>query len=290
MPYTVELDAFHGPLDLLLYLVKRNEVDVLDIPIAQLADQFLVYVQAMRAELDIEFAGDFMVMAATLMEIKSRSLLPTEARVTADDAPDPRRELVRQLLEYRKFKDAAAALEAKAEEAGTRLARQEPPEPITDRGPKVRAVELWDLVSAFARLMRETQSLQPATIAVDDTPQHVYEAQFRERVAAAGGRLPFRAAFPPPYFKARLIGIFLAILELIRHRGLGLDQPEPDGEIYLVELPDPLPEGEPEETAAPVFASTGIVCSDPHQRSRRCRVFEPRSSSKRASAAAAPTR
>jgi segregation and condensation protein A len=244
MPYTVELDAFHGPLDLLLYLVKRNEVDVLDIPIARLADQFLAYVQAMR-ELDIEFAGEFLVMTATLMEIKSRSLLPADAQVAEDDAPDPRRELVRQLLEYRKFKDAAAALEARAEEAGTRLPRLEPAEPAAGRGPKVRPVELWDLVSAFARLMRETQSLQPATIAVDDTPQHVYEAQIKERVAASGGRLAFRDAFTPPYFKARLIGVFLAVLELIRHRGLGLEQPEPEGEIYLVEWRgEPEPEGE----------------------------------------------
>jgi segregation and condensation protein A len=250
MPYTVELDAFHGPLDLLLYLVKRDEVDVLDIPIAKLADQFLAYISAMR-ELDIEFAGEFLVMTATLMEIKSRSLLPADARAAADDAPDPRRELVRQLLEYRKFKDAAAALEARAEEAGTRLARQEPPEPARDQGPKVRAVELWDLVSAFARLIRETQALQPATILVDDTPQHVYEAELRERVAAAGGRLAFRAAFLPPYFKARLIGIFLAVLELIRHRGLGLDQPEPDGEIYLVAPPVEGAEAEPEPTGAP---------------------------------------
>ena len=243
MPYTVELDAFHGPLDLLLYLVKRNEVDVLDISLARLADQFLAYILAIK-ELDIEFAGEFLVTAATLMEIKSRSLLPADAQFAGDAAPDPRRELVRQLLEYRKFKDAAAALEARAEEAGTRLSRQEPPEPTPDRGPRVRAVELWDLVSAFARLMRETQALQPATIAVDDTPQHVYEARLRERVTANGGRLAFREAFEPPYYKARLIGIFLAILELIRHRGLGLEQPEPDGDIYLVDPPPAPPEGE----------------------------------------------
>lgn len=235
MSYTVALDAFHGPLDLLLYLVKRNEVDVLDVPIAAIADQFLAYVLVVK-ELDIEFAGEFLVTAATLMEIKSRSLLPAEAHEADDDKPDPRRELVRQLLEYRKFKDAAAALEARAEEAGTHVPRQEPPEPAADKGPKVRAVELWDLVSAFARLMRETQSHQPATILVDDTPQHVYEAQLIERVAASGGRLPFRDAFQPPYHKARLIGIFLAVLELIRHRGMGLDQPDEGGEIYLVEV------------------------------------------------------
>ncbi len=249
MPYTVELDSFHGPLDLLLYLVKRNEVDVLDISIAQVADQFLTYLQTVR-ELDIELAGEFLVMAATLMEIKSRSLLPADAQLIDDDAPDPRRELVRQLLEYRKFKDAASALEAKAEEAGARVPRQEPPEPLADRGPKVRPVELWDLVSAFARLMRETQSLQPATILVDDTPQHVYEAQLRERVAKRGGRLAFRDAFEAPYFKARLIGIFLAILELIRHRGLGLEQLEGGEEIYLVTPPDTSEESQPEAPAA----------------------------------------
>jgi segregation and condensation protein A len=232
MTYTVALDAFHGPLDLLLYLVKRNEVDVLDIPIAIITDQFHAYLHLMR-ELDVELAGDFIVMAATLMEIKSRMLLPAGAEEADEEQPDPRRELVKQLLEYRKFKDAAAALEERAERQGTRLARQEPPDPAPDAGPRVKPVELWDLVSAFARLMRETQALQPTTIAVDDTPQHVYEAQVRERVRAAG-RLRFREAFTPPHHKVRLIGIFLAILELIRRRGIGVDQPEPDGEIWLV--------------------------------------------------------
>lgn len=234
MSYTVALEAFHGPLDLLLYLVKRNEVDILDIPIATLTDQFHAYLHLMRA-LDVELAGDFIVMAATLMEIKSRMLLPAGAEEADEEQPDPRRELVKQLLEYRKFKDAAAALEERAERQGTRMPRQEPPDPTPDTGPRVRPVELWDLVSAFARLMRETQALQPTTIAVDDTPQHVYEAQVKERVRAAG-RLRFHEAFAPPYTKARLIGNFLAILELIRHRGIGVDQPEPDGELWLVAL------------------------------------------------------
>lgn len=231
MSYTVALDAFHGPLDLLLYLVRRNEVDVLDIPIAAIADQFREYLEVVHV-LDVELAGDFLVMAATLMEIKSRMLLPAGAEAPEDEAADPRRELVKQLLEYRKFKDAAAALEERAERQGARLARHEPPEPAASAAPAVKPVELWDLVSAFARLMRETQSLEPATIAVDDTPQHVYEAAIKDRVRAEG-RVPFRAVFTPPYFKARLIGIFLAVLELIRNHGIGLDQPEPDGELYL---------------------------------------------------------
>lgn len=248
MPYTVSLDAFHGPLDLLLYLVKRNEVDVLDIPIANITDQFLEYLQVVR-DLDVEQAGDFLVMAATLMEIKSRMLLPSGEDEEEQDQLDPRRELVKQLLEYRKFKDAATALEERAEQQGTRLTRLEPPEPVVDTGPAVKPVELWDLVSAFARLMRETQALQPATIAVDDTPQHVYEAQILDRVRAEG-RVLFRAVFTPPYHKARLIGIFLAILELIRHHGLGLDQPDPEGEIWLVaverETEEPPPNTQPD--------------------------------------------
>ena len=244
MPYSVALDAFHGPLDLLLYLVKRHEVDVLDIPIAKIADQFLDYVQAVR-ELDVEFAGEFLVTAATLVEIKSRMLLPADAQEPDEDQPDPRRELVKQLLEYRKFKDAAAALEERAGAQVVRVPRQEPPEPAAHAAPVVRPVELWDLVSAFARLVRETQASQTATIAVDDTPQYVYEARIKDRVRAEG-RVRFRDVFAPPYFKARLIGIFLAVLELVRNHGLGLECGEGEGEIWLVELPEALPEGEPE--------------------------------------------
>jgi len=237
MPYTVALDAFHGPLDLLLYLVKKHEVDVLDIPIAVIADQFRDYLKALR-ELDVEFAGEFLVLAATLMEIKSRMMLPADAHAEEEDESDPRRELVRQLLEYRKIKDAAAALEERAEARGTRVARQEPPEPASGVQ-RVRAVELWDLVSAFARLMRETQALETGTIAVDDTPQHVHEARITARVQAEG-RVRFRDIFTPPYFKARLIGIFLAVLEVIRNHGVGLDQPDGEGgEIWLVRVLEP---------------------------------------------------
>lgn len=239
--YTVALEAFHGPLDLLLHLVKRNEVDVFDIPIAAVAEQFLEYLQLLQV-LDMELAGDFVVMAATLMEIKSRMLLPAGALDEPDDAADPRRELVKQLLEYRKFKDAASALEVCVERQGERLSRHDVPEPASPQDPAVKSVELWDLVSAFARLMRETQSLQPTTIAVDDTPQYVYESQIKERVLREGP-IPFLSAFAPPYWKARLIGIFLAILELIRNHGVGLEQAE-GGDIWLVALLEPAMENE----------------------------------------------
>jgi segregation and condensation protein A len=231
MPFTVALDAFHGPLDLLLHLVRRDEVEVLDLPVARLADQFLLYLRDLR-EIDVELAGDFLVTAATLVEIKSRLLLPADARPADDGPADPRRELVRQLLEYRRVKDAAAALEGRAEARGARVPRQEP-EPAAAAGPAVRSVELWDLVSAFARLVRETEGLRAATVAADDTPQHVHEARVRDRVASAG-RVRFVEVFDPPYGKARLIGVFLAVLELVRRGAVGLEQPDPGGDLWLV--------------------------------------------------------
>jgi segregation and condensation protein A len=231
MAYLVEVDAFHGPLDLLLYLVKQDEVDVLEIPIARVADQFLEHLRVMQ-HLDVEMAGEFLVMAATLMEIKSRSLVPIEATEDEDAGPDPRRELVKQLLEYRKFKDAARALDERAEVHSAKLARVQPEEPTAPATPTVRAVELWDLVSAFARLMRETQATKPQTVLVDDTPQHVYEQMIRDRLRAEG-RVAFVDLFTPPHTRPRLIGLFLAALELIRRFEIWVEQPDPFGEIWL---------------------------------------------------------
>src|SRR5436309_14923586 len=149
MDYQVDLDSFRGPLDLLLYLVKRNEVDVCDIPIARVTEQFLEYLRLLEL-IDVERAGDFLVMAATLMEIKSKMLLP-RGDEPAEEEADPRRELVRQLLEYKKFKDAATLLEAQAERQLCRLPRQpaELPAPPGLAEQPLGRVELWDLVSAF---------------------------------------------------------------------------------------------------------------------------------------------
>ncbi|MCE9534587.1 MAG: segregation/condensation protein A [Planctomycetes bacterium] len=232
MPYQVALDSFHGPLDLLLYLVKRNEVDILDIPIAPIAEQFRDYLQIM-VTLDVEVAGDFLVMAATLMEIKSKLLLPTESVEAEESENDPRRELVKQLIEYRKFKDAAAALEDRAEGQQSRLSREAPAEVAPADGTvPIRRVELWDLVSAFGRLMRETLATQTRSIITDETPMHVYQAQIRKRLREEG-RLTLLAVFTPPYHRSRLISIFLAILEMIKGNEIHLDQAEPFGEIWL---------------------------------------------------------
>src|SRR5579871_3742656 len=128
----VKLETFRGPLDLLLFLVKRHEVDICDIPIAQVTEQFLAYLRLIQL-IDVERAGDFLVMAATLMEIKSKMLLP-RAEEEAETEADPRRELVRQLLQYKRFKEAATMLEEWAERQGQRVARVPLPEPAQKPG------------------------------------------------------------------------------------------------------------------------------------------------------------
>lgn len=232
MDYQVNLETFRGPLDLLLYLVKHDEIDIRDIPIARVTAQFVEYMRVIQM-IDVELAGDFLVMAATLMEIKSRMLLPRDPEA-ADEEDDPRQELVRQLLEYKKFKDAAALLEAQAARHMSRLPRQAV-EPVAEVDPAqqpLRAVELWDLVSAFGRLMRETLALAPQQIVIDETPIHVHMETIVARLADAP-HLSFRELFTPPFTRGRLLGLFLATLELIKARQVVAEQPEPFGEIVL---------------------------------------------------------
>jgi segregation and condensation protein A len=235
--YRVDLENFRGPLDLLLYLVKRDEVDVRDIPIARVAEQFKEYLDVL-ALIDVEGAGDFLVMAATLMEIKSKMLLPRPPEA-GDDEEDPRLELVRQLMQYKRFKDAAALLEARALEQSQRLSRLPPPAPATSGPAPLRPVELWDLVSAFGRLMRETMAGQEQSIVVDQTPLHVYMEQILQRLEREP-RVSLSSLFTPPHTRGRLVGLFLAVLELTKVRRVRPEQPDVFGDIWLsLTPPDP---------------------------------------------------
>jgi segregation and condensation protein A len=239
--YQVVLDTFRGPLDLLLYLVKRDEVDVLDIPIARVAEQFKHYLDVLTL-IDVERAGDFLVMASTLMEIKSKMLLPRPAE-QAEPEEDPRRELVRQLLQYKRCKEAAATLEELAQRQGLRLPRLPVAGPVPRSGPPpLKPVELWDLVSAFGRLMRETLTQQPQAVVVDHTPLHVHMDDVVARLA--GGPLPFSALFTPPRTRSRLVGLFLAILELAKLRRVVPEQPGPFADILVRLVEEPLVAGD----------------------------------------------
>ncbi len=231
--YRVHLDVYNGPMDLLLYLIRKEEVEVYDIPIARITEQYLEHLELLKA-LDVNLAGEFVVLAATLMEIKSRMLLPHPPPLEQDEGEDPRMELVRELLEYKKFRDAAEELKARAAEQQLkfpRLARAEPP---TEGEPAVplKEVELWDVFAAFRKLMKETMGRLPQTIVYDDIPVSEFMHRLVERMGGEAS-VRFWELFEGRRDRMHVVGTFLALLELIRRRGVVAFQEEPFGEILL---------------------------------------------------------
>ena len=221
-------------MDLLLYLVRKHEVEITDIPIAVIADQYLEYL-ALIEQLDVGAVGDFLAMASLLIEIKSQQVLPRSDEIE-DELEDPRQELVRRLLEYKKYRDAASILEERGRCWQQRFSRQSTDVPRHERDladEPIQEVELWDLVSAFCRIMRETEAARPSSIVYDDTPIHVHMSRIHTRLIEQG-RLAFGDLFDPSMHKSKLVGIFLAILELVRHHHIRVEQNSLFGEIWVL--------------------------------------------------------
>ncbi len=234
MDFRVDLNVFRGPLDLLLYLVRKHEVEIVDIPIATITDQYLGYLTVLE-QLDVGAVGDFLEVASTLIEIKSQQVLPRADEIQ-DEVEDPRKELVRRLLEYKKYRDAATVLEERSHDWQRHYPRLSDDLPPRRRDPAeepIREVEVWDLVSAFGRLMRDTEASKPSNIVYDDTPIRVYMGRIHARLLEKG-RLAFGDLFEPGMHKSTLIGIFLACLELVRHGQVRLEQNDLFGEIWLL--------------------------------------------------------
>lgn len=234
MDFRVDLSVFRGPLDLLLYLVRKHEVDIVDIPIAAITDQYLAYL-ALLEQLDVNAVGDFLGVASWLIEIKSQQVLPRSDEVEGD-VDDPRQELVQRLLEYKRYRDAASILEERGRTWQEHFPRLSSDLPRHERDPAdepIQEVELWDLVSAFGRIMRETEASRPSNIVYDDTPIHVYMGRIHARLLEAG-RLSFHDLFNPGMHKSTLIGIFLAVLELVRHHHVRVEQNALFGEIWIL--------------------------------------------------------
>jgi segregation and condensation protein A len=232
--FRIDLNVFLGPMDLLLYLVRKHEVEIVDIPIAMITDQYLEYLTVIE-QLDVDAVGDFLAMASFLIEIKSQQVLPRSDEVQ-EELEDPRQELVRRLLEYKKYRDAASILEERSRSWQQRYARlstdlARPEHDLTDE--PIQEVELWDLVSAFGRMMRETESARPSNIVYDDTPIHVHMSRVHARLLAKG-RLSFHDLFERSMHKSKLVGIFLAILELVRHHHVRVEQNSLFGEIWVL--------------------------------------------------------
>jgi segregation and condensation protein A len=240
--FRVQLDTYHGPVDLLVYLVRQQELDIADLPIAAITEQYLGYVTVLE-QIDVNAVGDFLEMASSLIEIKSRMVLPGEEEVQ-DELEDPRQELVRRLLEYRQYRDAASMLEERARqwsERFPRLASDLPSRPHSPEQQPIQHVELWDLVSAFGRVLKGKQAVRgPENIRYDETPIHVYMQRIDERLRR-DGRVAFTDFFEAEVHKSALVGMFLAVLELVRYQHARAAQPELFGEIWLEPGETPLP-------------------------------------------------
>ena len=254
--YKVKFEVFEGPLDLLLYLIKKEEVDIYDVNLTQLATQFIEYIEVMRL-LDLEIAGEFLVMASTLMYIKSRELLPLDQQVQTegeDDGEDPRWELIRQLVEYKKFKDAAAqlqTLEARQENVFAR--RPGRLETAAEPAPVKPDVSLFDLLNAVNAILKRVNARDDSRDVYQD--KWTVSEKIEQIIKALAGRegLKFGDLFEGAMSRTEVVVTFLALLELIRLKQLVVAQPEEFGEIEIRRAP--VAAAEPAVVAAPAVST-----------------------------------
>ncbi len=232
--YKVKLEIFEGPLDLLLYLVKQDEVDIYDISIERITQQYLGFIEAFKA-LDLEVAGEFLVMASNLLYIKSRSLLPVDQQPPEEEADedDPRWELIRQLVEYKKFKEAAAhlgeceALQSSVYGRAAETAEAPPERPLGE-------VSIFDLINAFNNVLKRIASKS-------EDLREIFEENFTVsdkidlimKMTSGGVPLKFTELFAGAVSRGEIVVTFLALLELVRLKQLRCSQEGPFGEIEL---------------------------------------------------------
>ncbi len=231
MSYKVKLDVFEGPLDLLLYLIKKNEVDIYDIPIAEVTEQYLEYMELMRM-LDLNIAGEFLVMAATLIHIKSKMLLPPEEKeILPEEEEDPREELVRRLLEYKKFKEVAGVLqdlEGQRKKMFTRAMTFE-----AEPGEKFFEASLFDLITALTKVLKDVPKDVFQEIVRDEftVEQKVHDLL---HMLVARPIIHLSELFKNAKNKSEIIAIFLAVLELIRLKEVIVAQKQSFSEIEVI--------------------------------------------------------
>jgi segregation and condensation protein A len=256
--YKVQFEVFEGPLDLLLYLIKKEEVDIYEVNLTKLATQFIEYIDTMRL-LDLEIAGEFLVMAATLMYIKSRELLPVDQQAQVEgeeDGEDPRWELIRQLVEYKKFKDAAAqlqALESRQEHVFPRIPGR-PDFAETAAQPVKPDVSIFDLLNAVNTVLKRFEQREGQAREIFEDKWNVSEKiEFVIKVIGERGSIKFSDLFENAASRSEVVCTFLALLELIRLKQLVCAQPEAFGDIEIGRAqtnapaePAPVAVGEPE--------------------------------------------
>ncbi|HGJ66556.1 TPA: chromosome segregation protein ScpA [bacterium] len=231
--YQVKLETFEGPLDLLLYLIRKNEMDIYNIPVAEITEQYIEYINLMKS-LDLDIAGEFLVMAATLLQMKSEAMLPAGV-ISDDDEPlMTREELVRQLLEYKKFREAAIELSYK-EEIQRNIYSRTFSDPIIEslelKEYKVSAT-LFDLLFAFGEILKQMSKenavdFREETFTVQQKIDSIIELLSKHK------RIEFSKLFSDSYIRLEVIVTFLAVLELVKRRKIVARQSQLFGSIWL---------------------------------------------------------
>ena len=229
-PYKVKLEAFNGPMDLLLFLVTKEEVDLYDIPIARIVDQYMEYLDAMRAQ-KMEVTGDFIVMASTLMLIKSRMLLPTE-EIDLEEEIDPRDELIQQLLDYKKYKTLSRELDGRRIEQALKTGRPRTIDQAAEEEVPLEDVSLWDLVKAFSKVLEDTGRTWGSTIIHSEKPISTYISNILETLRTRS-KVSFVDLFAESRTREEVLGHFIGILELTRLSVIKITQDAPGGEIRI---------------------------------------------------------
>lgn len=231
MSCKIRLEIFEGPLDLLLYLIKKEELDIYNIPVARIVEQYMEYLGLMEM-LDLEIAGEFLVMAATLLHIKSKMLLPPDAQDLEAEELDPRAQLIRRLLEYKAFKDAAESLREFEERRGRLFGRLGvEPEMEGDDSPFLQAT-LFDLLGAFSKILKGlpqdyTHEVYKDEFTVAEKVHDIFHRLVKEPV------IYFGTLFKEARNKVEAITVFLALLELIRLKEVTINQEAHFGEIEI---------------------------------------------------------
>jgi segregation and condensation protein A len=235
-PFRLDLPAYRGPLDLLLFLVKRDELDATALSLSKVVDQYQQYLEVLK-ELDLDGVGEFIDVASQLVELKCRLCLPQQADSGDDEqaVDDPREQLVRRLMEYGRARDAASMLDELAERWQRRYRRQAidlPPRTSEIGQQPIADLEIWDLVSAFGRILREHREPPAERVIFDETPLSHYMKVIHGRVKS-DGEVRLDDLFAVGMHKSAMIGLFIALLELTRHHGVKAEQPFAPGDIMI---------------------------------------------------------
>lgn len=245
--YRIELDSFQGPLDLLLHLIKKNELDIYDIPIAEITKQYVSYLEVMR-ELNLDVASEFLVMASTLIHLKSRMLLPVDEEEEEEEGEDPREELIRRLLEYQKYKKAAEELGSRPALGRDVFARPEDEVTSPEEDTYIEA-SMFQLMDALQRVLTEADKRKPHEVTresytVEEGIGHIESLMTRQ------GSLRFGDLFAGHESRRQIVTIFLGILELIKRGRISAVQEDQNAPLRIIPIPGTEPvTGSGEENA-----------------------------------------